>query len=113
MTGGRVIPPFCFLASGFAVGGLVRSSVVALLFSSVALSCAQAQSEICGQYVACQQAYDAASQTGPADVAQYESDGICWLSDANADTCDQQCTEGVAALREAAANANLSVPACE
>ena len=79
---------------------------------SVAGSCAQAQSEICRQYVACQQEYDAASLTGPTDVAQYEADGICWLSAENADTCDLQCTDGIAALKDAAANANLDVPAC-
>lgn len=82
------------------------------VFPSVALGCAQAQSEICRQYVACQQEYDSAAQTGPTDLAQYEADGICWLSAENIDTCDAQCTEGIAALQEAAGNANLDVPSC-
>lgn len=80
--------------------------------SSGGMACAQAQSEICQRYIACQQEYDAASQTGPADVAQYQADGICWLNAENADTCDRQCTEGLAAVQDAAANANLEVPAC-
>ena len=80
--------------------------------SSHALACAQAQSEICARYVACQQEYDAAARTGPTDLAQYAPDGICWLSAENIDTCDQQCTDGIAAVQEAAANANLDVPSC-
>ena len=64
-----------------------------LLGSSHAIACAQPQSEICAQYIACQQEYDAAARTGPTDLAQYQPDGI-------------------AAVQEAAANANLDVPSC-
>ena len=78
-----------------------------------ACGCGSAQSPICKQYVACQQQYDGASQTGPVDVAQYQADGLCWQSAQNSAQCDKDCTNGVAAIRQAAADANLDVPACQ
>jgi hypothetical protein len=91
-----------------------RISVPALAFFAASLAaCAQEPSDICNQYVACQQAYDEASDTGPTDVEQYEAGGLCWQSGENVETCDRQCTEGLDALKDAAARANLDVPACE
>lgn len=84
-----------------------------VIVCSFGLGCGQDPSEICRQYVACQAEYDAASATGPVDTAQYEDEGLCWASADNAARCDQQCSDGLAAVREAAANANLDVPACD
>ena len=75
-------------------------------------ACAQAQSEICRQYVACQQEYDAAAHSGATDLAQYQVDGICWLSAENIDVCDRQCREGIAAVKDALASTNLEAPSC-
>ena len=75
-------------------------------------ACGQSQSDLCKQYIACQQEYDQQSQTGPVDVAQFEPDGLCWKSSDNAATCDQECTQGIAANQEASANANLDTPSC-
>ncbi len=92
---------------------MTRLVVLALAAVAVGGACAPPQSDGCKQYIACQQEYDAASGTGPVDVSQYEADGACWDSADNAATCDQQCTEGIAAVRDAAANANLDVPSCQ
>lgn len=83
-----------------------------LSFALLLSACGAPQSAICRTYVACQQQYDGASQTGPVDVAQYQADGICWQSAANAAQCDADCTQGVTAIRQAATDANLDVPAC-
>lgn len=94
---GRGYPPFCICA-------LVTLTTVA---------CAVEQSDECRRYVACQQEYDEAAQTGPTDVADYETTGVCWASAENAATCTDRCNEALAALREAAANANIDAPSCE
>ena len=84
-----------------------------LLAVPFATSCGIEQSDECRQYIACQQEYDEAAQTGPTDFADYESDGVCWQSAENAATCTGRCTEALAALRDAAANANIDAPSCE
>jgi hypothetical protein len=82
------------------------------LLAVLASACAQAPTDSCRRYVACQAEYDEASRTGPADVAQYEDGGLCWQSAENASICDEQCREGLAALEEAARSANLVLPSC-
>jgi hypothetical protein len=99
---GRVIPPFCF----------ALALLLALLVPSVAAGCAQEQSEICRQYIACQQEYDEAAQVGPTEFADYEADGVCWANAENAGLCDGRCTDALEALRDAAANAGLDAPSC-
>jgi hypothetical protein len=95
---GRGNPPFCISAvvSAFLIGG-----------------CAIEQSDTCRQYIACQQEYDEAAQTGPTEFADYETDGVCWDSAENASTCSDRCSEALDALQEAAANANIDAPSCE
>ena len=87
-------------------------AVVLCLVLVVVGACGSAQSAICKKYIACEQAYEKASATGPVDLTQYEASGVCWQSDANAQLCDQQCTDGVTAVRQAATAANLDVAAC-
>ena len=79
----------------------------------LATGCGTQQSAVCKKFIACEQAYEKASQTNPIDLSQYEADGTCWQSGQNAQLCDQQCTDGIAAVRQAAADANLNVPACK
>lgn len=98
---GRVIPPFCIGAA------------VSLALVLVASSCAVEQSDECRQYIACQQEYDEAAQTGPTEFSDYETDGVCWQSAENAATCTDRCVEALAALRDAAANAGIDAPSCE
>ena len=88
------------------------TAVLLIAWCSFNPACAQAQSEICRQYVACQQEYDAAAQTGPTDLAQYQADGICWLSAENIELCDRQCRAGIAAVKDALASTNLEAPSC-
>ncbi|HEY4222879.1 MAG TPA: hypothetical protein VGO62_16090 [Myxococcota bacterium] len=71
------------------------------------------QSDICKKYVSCEQAYEKASSTGPVDLSQYAEGGPCWASAANSQECDQECTAGIAQDKDAAADANLDVPACQ
>lgn len=100
---GRVLPPFCFSPR--------RIACIALLAGLA--GCGIEQSDECRQYIACQQEYDEAAQTGPTEFSDYEGDGVCWQSAENAATCTDRCTEALAALRDAAANANLDAPSCE
>ena len=95
-------PPFLFF---------VKRTLLPLLLV-LAGACDQPQSEICQQYIACQQEFDAAAGNEPRDVSQYEADGLCWDSAENADACDQQCADGIAANAEAASNAVLDVASC-
>ena len=85
----------------------------AIFLSAFASGCGIEQADECRQYIACQQEYDEAAQTGPTEFADYESDGVCWQSAENAATCTDRCTEALAALREAATNANIEAPSCE
>lgn len=94
-------------------GGATRPFVLWLAgFSSVVGACAQEPSEICRAYVACQADFDATAGTGPVDTAQYQAGGLCWANAENADACDRQCADGIAANRAAAEDAGLDVPSC-
>lgn len=95
-----------------AEGPVFRALCISVGLVALIASCAVEQSEICQQYIACQTEYDEAAQTGPTDFADYEADGVCWANAENAALCDGNCTEAIEALREAAANAQLDVPAC-
>jgi hypothetical protein len=86
----------------------MRFVAIVLLFAG----CGAQQSAVCKKFIACEQAYEKASNTGPIDLSQYEANGVCWQSADNATKCDQQCTDGTTAVRQAVADANLSVPAC-
>ena len=67
---------------------------------------------MCKKYVACQPAYEQASQTVHVDTTDYEANGTCWSGADNAQLCDQRCTDALDAIRADIAAANLDVPAC-
>jgi hypothetical protein len=106
---GRGFPPFCICARALP---LLLLPLLLLAVVATTSSCAIEQSDECRQYIACQQEYDEAAQTGPTDFADYETTGVCWQSAENAATCTSRCTEALEALREAAANANIDAPSC-
>ena len=108
---GRVLPPFCFSPRRISPRRLSRIALLVPLAGWA--GCGIEQSDECRQYIACQQEYDEAAQTGPTEFSDYEGDGVCWQSGENAATCTARCTEALEALRDAAANANLDAPSCE
>lgn len=67
----------------------------------------------CDAYIACQAAFDDAADLEPADVSAYAEDGPCWGDPRSSDRCAAECAANMDALRAAAGDAGLEVPACD
>lgn len=90
----------------------LRVALIAVLPVLVAAGCLPKPAPVCLRYVACQAAWDAATEAEPKDTSAYAEGGACWGDTASAAQCDLDCTEAVQALTAAAASLHLDLPAC-
>jgi hypothetical protein len=67
----------------------------------------------CARYISCQAAFDDATGLEPVDTSVYAEDGDCWAGDPTAaDRCAAECEANADAVRQAAADADLTLDAC-
>jgi hypothetical protein len=77
-------------------------------------ACGLPPSEICQQYLECQDHHDEVLDRPPAsDTNIYRADGTCWENDDLAERCDEVCEERVLALRERLVDRSQNLGPCE
>jgi len=91
----------------------MRSAWLAVVVAFVTACGPRVVDPACVTYIACQAAFDDAAGLDPVDTSVYAEDGDCWAGDPTAaDRCIGECVANTDALRQAAADADLTLDAC-
>jgi hypothetical protein len=91
-----------------------RTVSLAMLFAALVGACGLPPSEICQQYLECQDHHDQVLDRPPAtDTNIYQADGTCWENDDLAERCNEACENRIETLRLRLVDREQDLGPCE